>query len=174
MKEILIFAGLCFGIILIYNRKEKPKKNDNTASAPIYPNPTGANRGLKNNNPGNIRKNSDTFFNEIIPSGDPAFKQFKTMEAGIRAIFVILNTYKSKYGINTIGGIINRWSPRSDGNNTDLYITNVEKWTGINRQKALTENDYKKVVKAIIKQETGANFTDAQIEKGFLMVRILV
>lgn len=170
MKEFLIFAGLCFGIILIYNRKEKPKKN--TGAASTYPNPTGANRGLKNNNPGNIRKNSEIFLYEIEPSGDPSFKQFKTMEAGIRAIFVILNTYKNKYGINTIGGIITRWAPCSDGNNTDLYISHVEQWTGINRQKALAENDYKKVVKAIIKQETGANFTDSQIEKGFIMLNL--
>lgn len=166
MKDFLIFAGVSFLIILFYNRKEKPKENTGT-NVSSYPNPTGANRGLKNNNPGNIRKNSDTFKGEIVPSGDPAFKQFTNMDYGTRAIFAILRTYKTKYCINTIASIINRWAPKKDGNNTDLYIAHVEQWTGINRNKVLLEDDYFKVVKAIIKQETSANFTDAQIRQGF-------
>lgn len=47
-------------------------------------------RGLRNNNPGNIRRNSDVFQGEIRPSKDKSFKQFETMPYGYRAIFRIL------------------------------------------------------------------------------------
>ena len=36
-------------------------------------------RGLRNCNPGNIRKSADVFQGEIVPSGDSDFKQFRTM-----------------------------------------------------------------------------------------------
>lgn len=36
-------------------------------------------RGLRNNNPGNIRINDDLFQGEIRPSKDKSFKQFTTM-----------------------------------------------------------------------------------------------
>ena len=39
-------------------------------------------RGLRNNNPGNIRRNSDVFQGEVNPSRDQQFKQFKTMAYG--------------------------------------------------------------------------------------------
>ena len=44
-------------------------------------------RGLRNNNPGNIRKNSDVFQGEKT-SSDKEFKQFKSMAYGYRAIFI--------------------------------------------------------------------------------------
>lgn len=36
-------------------------------------------RGLRNNNPGNIRINTDVFQGEITPSKDKSFKQFRSM-----------------------------------------------------------------------------------------------
>lgn len=47
-------------------------------------------RGLRNNNPGNIRRNSNVFQGEKIPSSDRQFKQFKTLAYGYRAVFKIL------------------------------------------------------------------------------------
>lgn len=42
-------------------------------------------RGLRNNNPGNIRINDDLFQGEVRPSKDKSFKQFETMAYGYRA-----------------------------------------------------------------------------------------
>ena len=59
-------------------------------------------RGLRNCNPGNIRQNSIVYLGEIQPSKDGAFKQFKSMEYGYRAMFVVLHTYARKRGLDTI------------------------------------------------------------------------
>ena len=65
-------------------------------------------RGLRNNNPGNIRRNSDVFQGEINPSRDKEFKQFKNMAYGYRAMYKILSNYYNKYQLNTIRKMISR------------------------------------------------------------------
>ena len=87
-------------------------------------------RGLRNNNPGNIRQNSDVFQGEKVPSSDQAFKQFKTMAYGYRAVFCVLRTYYRNYGLKTIRGLIERWA-LGDNNNTSLYVSLVSSYSGI-------------------------------------------
>lgn len=36
-------------------------------------------RGLRNNNPGNIRNSSTVWIGEVTPSNDKSFKQFKSI-----------------------------------------------------------------------------------------------
>jgi hypothetical protein len=125
-------------------------------------------RGLRNNNPGNIRKNRDIFQGEMN-SSDPEFKQFGTLAYGYRAMFVSLNTYR-KRGLNTIEKIINAWAPPAE-NNTATYINLVVKWSGIPSNKILTEYDgveYIKIVAAISRVENGmpANMKDVEIGFG--------
>lgn len=43
------------------------------------------------------------------PSRDSAFKQFESLAWGYRAIFVLLDTYRIRYGLDTIRGMISRW-----------------------------------------------------------------
>ena len=50
-------------------------------------------RGIRNNNPLNIRRNGDHFQGEVVPGSDREFKQFTSMAYGYRAAFVILGTY---------------------------------------------------------------------------------
>lgn len=80
-------------------------------------------RGLRNNNPGNIRKDGTHWKGEVEPSRDAAFKQFESMAWGYRAMFKCLNTYSRKYGLDTIRKMISRWAPPSE-NDTDAYIRN--------------------------------------------------
>lgn len=82
-------------------------------------------RGLRNNNPLNIRKSSTQFVGET-DGNDASFKTFKTMAYGYRAAFVILRTYYKKYGCNTVGKIIKRWAPPTE-NNTTNYIATVSR-----------------------------------------------
>lgn len=87
-------------------------------------------RGLRNNNPGNIRRNSDVFQGEVSPSRDKEFKQFKTMPYGYRAVFKILLNYHRNYKLTTIRKMIGRWAPENE-NNTSAYVSLVSKYAGI-------------------------------------------
>ena len=81
-------------------------------------------RGLSNRNPGNIRQSAVRYKGEVRPSRDPAFKQFESMPWGYRAIFVLLDTYRIRHGLDTIRGMISRWAPPSE-NRTEAYIRAV-------------------------------------------------
>jgi hypothetical protein len=80
-------------------------------------------RGIRNNNPGNIRKSSTQWIGEVEGT-DPSFCTFKTMAYGVRAITLILLTYTRSEGLNTIEAIINRWAPPVE-NNTSAYVSAV-------------------------------------------------
>ena len=87
-------------------------------------------RGLRNNNPCNIRKSSDVFVGEIVPSKDEAFKQFTTLAYGYRATFVILYKYQHRYGLDTIAKMIARYAPENE-NHTTAYIDVVAERSGV-------------------------------------------
>ena len=97
-------------------------------------------RGIRNNNPLNIRLSSDKWQGQVLPprgSGEGAFCQFYSMEYGWRAAFVILcRTYYGKYGLKTIRDIVSRWAPAKE-NNTEAYIRHVSDYTGISPNKVL-------------------------------------
>ena len=81
-------------------------------------------RGLRNNNPGNIRNSKTVWQGEIVPSTDLSFKQFKTMAYGYRAMIKLLQNYRKLNGCRTISDFINRWAPPVE-NNTSGYISRV-------------------------------------------------
>ena len=124
-------------------------------------------RGLRNNNPLNIRHSADVFQGEI-KGEDKSFKTFSSMPYGYRAAFVTLATYLSR-GWNTIEKIITRWAPPNE-NDTDRYIANVEKWSGVPRNKELTlaeGPDYIMIVAAMSFMENGQNADISQVTAGF-------
>jgi hypothetical protein len=121
-------------------------------------------RGLRNNNPGNIRIGEEAFLGEIKPSQDKSFRQFEHIKYGYRALFRQMYLYLTR-GIDTIEEIINAWAPPSE-NNTSSYVSAVCRETGIKRDKKLTARDgenYIKIVAAISHVENGveANMGDA-------------
>lgn len=82
-------------------------------------------RGIRNNNPGNIRW-GDHWRGLVSESQrtDKAFCQFVNAEYGIRAMMIILNHYHTQHGLNTLDGIIRRWAPPEE-NNTQAYIDGI-------------------------------------------------
>jgi hypothetical protein len=127
-------------------------------------------RGLRNNNPLNIRHNADTFQGEI-KGNDKSFKTFVSMTYGYRAGFVILHTYLTKHGLNTIEKVIARFAPPIE-NDTQAYIANVERWSGIPRNKELTAADgadYILIVSAMSFMENGVNADINQVKAGFAL-----
>ncbi|HGF8676305.1 TPA: structural protein [Salmonella enterica subsp. enterica] len=115
-------------------------------------------RGIRNNNPGNIRWGDD--WKGLAPKSqrtDKDFCQFITPEYGIRAMIVILRNYQRKHGLNTISGIINRWAPTNE-NNTQAYIDSVAKSTGVTPDQFIHTDDSRfmmKLLQAIIRHENG-------------------
>ena len=88
-------------------------------------------RGIRNNNPLNIRKSKDKWKGLSITQNDPSFCQFETLEYGWRAAFYLLTrTYYHKYRLYTIRSIISKWAPPCE-NNSKAYVENVSRLTGI-------------------------------------------
>ena len=82
-------------------------------------------RGLRNNNPGNIRLSATTRWQgEIRPSQDKSFCLFSTMAYGYRALIKLLQNYRRLNGCRTLADFINRWAPPVE-NNTSGYIRRV-------------------------------------------------
>ena len=129
-------------------------------------------RGYRNNNPLNIRRSRDKWKGMSPKQTDPAFVQFQTMAYGYRAAFVLLRTYRQKYGYNTIRQIVKRWAPPSE-NNTDRYIENVSRWTGIDPDKLIAGQDANAmmaIVAAMSRMENGVQARMEEVAEGWRMV----
>lgn len=81
-------------------------------------------RGLRNNNPGNIRRSSDNWQGLASMQNDPDFFQFTDPGYGYRALIRTLRTYRKKHGLQTIADMIGRWAP-SHENDTAGYVRAV-------------------------------------------------
>ena len=87
-------------------------------------------RGLRNNNPLNIRKNKTKWQGLADVQSDKAFFVFVAPEWGYRAALRTLQNYHRVHGLNTIRQWIERWAPPCE-NPTDNYIDFVCKKTGM-------------------------------------------
>ena len=116
-------------------------------------------RGLRMNNPGNIRISSTKRKGEVIPSADKSFKQFESMSYGYRSMLKLIRNYKIFQGLDTIETIINRWAPPNE-NNTGNYKSFVVKDTGIQPTTKINpyvEEPMLRIAAAITKMENGLN-----------------
>ena len=94
-------------------------------------------RGIRNNNPLNIRRSGDKWQGLKVLQEDKAFFQFSEMKWGWRAAFRLLcHTYYNKYRLRSIRDIITRWAPPKE-NNTEAYIRSVTDRIGIGPDKEL-------------------------------------
>ncbi len=108
-------------------------------------------RGIRNNNPLNIRLSSDRWQGQVLPqgshspkggdggglSGEKSFCVFESMAYGWRAAFRLLcHTYYGKYKLKTIRALITRWAPPKE-NNTEAYIRRVTDRIGIGPDREL-------------------------------------
>lgn len=125
-------------------------------------------RGIRNNNPGNIRPGSP-WQGSLGSDGGPGggYLKFDTPANGLRALAKLLRNYQSS-GQNTIRSIISKWAPASDSNNTTAYIAQVVKALGMGADEPLNvrSNDDRlaRLVAAIIKHENGQQpYSAAQI-----------
>ena len=129
-------------------------------------------RGMRNNNPLNIRRVVGTSWKgEIVsPIEDKQFVQFTSLTYGLRAAFCILRTYRNKHHAVCIEDIITRWAPPTE-NDTHKYILDVCKLTGFGGKERLTENNWPQLVKAMARIESGMNLTEEQIQQAFQLYK---
>lgn len=78
-------------------------------------------RGLRNNNPLNIRKNSTKWQGLAEAQTDKAFFVFVAPEWGYRAALRTLQNYNRVHGLTSIRQWISRWAPAVE-NDTEAYI----------------------------------------------------
>ena len=94
-------------------------------------------RGIRNNNPLNIRRSGDKWQGLKAQQEDREFFQFSEMKYGWRAAFKLLcHTYYGKYKLKTIRALITRWAPPKE-NNTEAYIRRVTDRIGIGPDREL-------------------------------------
>lgn len=128
-------------------------------------------RGIRNNNPLNIRI-GNSWFGEVENPTDKEFEQFVSMKYGLRAAFVLLRRYIKRYGLRTIRDIISRWAPASE-NNTRAYINDVCRWTDISELEELAFEDKTTMcylVWAMARFETGYSIDYSDIFDAYDMV----
>ena len=131
-------------------------------------------RGIRNNNPLNIRHSADQWEGMRAEQTDPAFVQFETMAYGYRAAWKILESY-SKYFHDlpkafNVRNIITRWAPPTE-NDTDNYIRTVLSLTGLGGNENLTQpsraTGYERLellVRAMTTMECGIPYKEVDVE----------
>ena len=124
-----------------------------------------ATRGVRNSNPGNIRKSKDQWEGAI--GDDGAFVIFDSPESGVRALAKNLQSY-GRQGYDSIEKIINRWAPPNE-NDTKAYIDSVVSATGIPATQSLDLSDpdtLSSLAQAISFHETGSRYDPEVYQKG--------
>lgn len=93
-------------------------------------------RGIENHNPGNLIKTTIPWKGKI-ECKDKQFECFNSNESGIRAMFKTLIKYKVSYHVDTVEGIVNRWTS-GDGTRIQInYINYVASSCNLNKNAAL-------------------------------------
>lgn len=129
-------------------------------------------RGIRSNNPGNIRNSDSVDWRGEVAShekDDRAFEEFKTMPHGVRAMMKLLQNYQKKYGLNSIDAIIERYAPHFE-NNTSGYVRRVASEMQIPSTAPLDLQDKATMcalVDAMILVENGQRISAEDIEAGW-------
>jgi hypothetical protein len=130
-------------------------------------------RGIRNNNPGNIRKSADMW--QGVAGDDGTFAKFESPKWGIRAMAKLLINYQKKHRLDTIEEIIHRWAPPVE-NHTDSYVDVVATKCGVDPQAKvdLTNPELMlNALKAMITVENGQQpYSDEELRAGMTLAGI--
>lgn len=133
-----------------------------------------AERGYRNNNPGNLDKTRIAWKGKVPHSrnDDGRFEQFEEFEGlpghiwGIRAAYMDIRGDVLKDGLNTVRKLISTYAPPHE-NNTAAYIAAVAKAIGKSADAVLTVADLKPALLAIFRHENNGKmpYPSADIDK---------
>ena len=143
-------------------KREQPGTNIAVHPEETKGNPTdnrvwGTQRGLRNNNPGNLNYVGQAGATKESGSNG-RFAVFGTAQAGLDALANQLRIYNAR-GISTISAIIKKYAPENE-NNTAAYIDSVSKKLGIGASDKINFKDPKQMtgmMDAIIRVENSKN-----------------
>lgn len=114
-------------------------------------------RGIRNNNPGNIRSGLATQWKGLArPRSDGAFCRFESPVWGLRALYRVLLSYRRR-GVVTLRSIVSRWAPPCE-NDTKAYLRAVSRATGIDPDAMIDVSDPSAAIplaRAIVAHENG-------------------
>jgi hypothetical protein len=125
-------------------------------------------RGVRNNNPLNIRHEPGTvWIGQAEEQTDPDFVQFRDPVFGVRAGAIILREYKLRDNIDTIAEAIHRWSATDQA----AYTANVAADCHISPTALIDLEQYLPVmIPAMIKQEcSGYEYPEMVITNGIAL-----
>ena len=129
-------------------------------------------RGIRNNNPLNVRISKANWVGKVSPNTDGTFEQYDTPEHGIRTGAKIIANYYHSYGLNTLAHIIQRWAP-SNENDTAAYTGTVSRRVGVSPFEpydVLNPEKLGDLIEAMIWVENGSQpYPRATIDEGVEM-----
>ncbi|MCA3679752.1 MAG: structural protein P5 [Methylobacterium sp.] len=132
-------------------------------------------RGIRNHNPGNLRRSADPWQGLAATQTDAEFFQFSSAKWGIRALARTLIAYQDKVGLRNIKQMIGRWAPPVE-NDTGAYVRVVAAAVGVGPEEQIDVHDYavlRPLVLAIIKHENGQQpYTDAEVDAGLVLAGV--
>ena len=141
-KKILFLLGL--GLLLMPRRastqdqgQQSNQSNQNPSTFDgntSYLNQPNLPRGIRNNNPGNLKISNSQWLGKHAPNSDGVFEQFTAYKYGVRAMTKLLINYIAS-GRDTIDKILNSYSSGSDA-----YKNYVSQRTGFARNQALSDS----------------------------------
>ena len=134
-------------------------------------------RGIRNNNPLNIRHSADQWQGVRQEQTDKSFVQFKSMAYGYRAAWKTLQSYYNRFCLQgkafTVRNIIHRWAPPNE-NETEAYIRTVLTLSGIGTQENLLPPEnvdsyhrLSKLLEAMTVMENGIHLNNVDTEAIF-------
>lgn len=112
-------------------------------------------RGIRNNNPGNIKISSSAWRGKVPLhlNTDGVFEQFEGWVWGVRAMWKLISNYIEQ-GNNTIRKVISKYAPASE-NATGQYIAYVSNYSRVGADENLSGRDLYPVIDAMARLENG-------------------
>lgn len=128
---------------------------------------TGYPLGIRQNNPGNIRKTNTKWQGEV-PSAT-GFEAFQNVVYGLRALMINVHTLYTRDGKNTISKLISAWAPPNE-NDTKSYVKFVSEFMNVpeNKKLVLNRGTYIALAKAIARFENGHAYAGLINENSYL------
>jgi len=140
---------------------------------------SGVPRGIRNNNPGNIKRSSSQWMGLADASQmtkeqlrEETFCVFTEPRWGLRAMAYLLLKYQRDYNCKSTWEIIQRWAPQSDNNHTLNYATYVASRANVGLHAAAKLTDPKigiPFMAAMIAMENSKQpYSNGQIGQAFI------
>jgi hypothetical protein len=114
-------------------------------------------RGIRNNNPGNLRYLKDWGWPGVVGVDSAKFAIFSTPEDGL-AEFIRQLRRDQKRGLLSFAQLLPKYAPADDNNDVPAYILRVSEMTGIPADRPLNlnePNELMRVMKAFTRHEQG-------------------